>query len=128
MPKFKLSKKSEDKLKGVHPELVRVVRRAIELSSVDFGVTEGLRSKGRQLQLVSEGKSLTQNSRHLTGHAVDVVAYSGGSISWDWELYENINKAFQKASKELGVPIVWGGSWSSLRDGPHFELDRKAYP
>ena len=126
--KFKLSNRSKEKLKGVHPDLIAIVYRALQLSSVDFAVTEGLRSKERQAELVAQKKSQTQNSRHLTGHAVDVVAYVGKEISWDWALYEEINKAFQEAAKELGVSIIWGGSWTSLRDGPHFELDRKAYP
>lgn len=128
MNSFKLSQRSKDRLKGVHPDLVAVVNRAIQLTSVDFGATEGLRSKERQAELVAQKKSLTYNSRHLTGHAVDVVAYLGKDISWEWSLYEEINKAFQQAAKELGVKIVWGGSWTSLKDGPHFELDRKEYP
>lgn len=128
MNNFKLSNRSKERLKGVHPDLIAVVYRALQLTPVDFGIAEGLRTKGRQAELVAQKKSQTYNSRHLTGHAVDVVAYTGKEISWDWALYEEINKAFQQAAKELGVSITWGGSWTSLRDGPHFELDRKAYP
>ncbi len=75
--KFRFSRRSEKNLEGVKPQLVAVVRRALELTEVDFGITEGLRSKYRQKQLVAEGKSQTMNSRHLTGDAVDVVAYIG---------------------------------------------------
>jgi peptidoglycan L-alanyl-D-glutamate endopeptidase CwlK len=125
---YKLSKRSLDNLKGVHPDMVNVVKRAIEITTVDFGITEGLRTKQRQAQLVAEKKSQTLNSRHITGHAVDVMAYVRGKGSWDWELYEEINKAFQQAAKELRIKVVWGGSWTSLRDGPHFELDRRFYP
>lgn len=126
--KFKLSNKSKDNLKGVHPDLVFLVYRALQLSEVDFGITEGLRSKERQQTLVSEGKSLTMNSRHITGHAVDVVGYSNGKVSWDFEIYEKISEAFKTASKEMGYPVVWGGDWKTLKDGPHFELDKRYYP
>lgn len=124
---FKFSQRSEDSLKGVHPDMVRVARRALQLSEVDFVVTEGLRSKARQAELVKSGASQTMNSRHLTGHAIDVAAWVGG-VSWDFPLYSKIATAFKKASAELGVPIVWGGDWKSFKDGPHFELDRKVYP
>lgn len=125
---FRLSSRSLARLDGVHPDLVRVVKRAIELTPVDFGITEGLRTKERQRQLVQAGASRTMNSRHLTGHAVDVVAYIGSEVRWDWGLYPRIAKAFRQAAAELNVPIVWGGDWVKLRDGPHFELDRKVYP
>ncbi|HCO6412827.1 TPA: M15 family peptidase, partial [Escherichia coli] len=83
---FRFSSRSEKNLQGVNPDLVKVTRRALEISSVDFGITEGLRSRCRQKQLVDTGKSQTMNSRHLTGHAVDVVAYVGSQVSWEWPL------------------------------------------
>lgn len=125
---FRLSSRSLARLDGVHPDLIRVVKRAIEITHVDFGITEGLRTKERQRQLVAQGASRTMNSRHLTGHAVDVAAYIGSEVRWDWPLYPRIAKAFRQASAELKVPIEWGGDWPKLRDGPHFELSRKAYP
>ena len=118
---------SKNNLKGVHPDLVKVVEKAITLTEIDFRVTEGLRSKTRQIELVNKGASKTLNSRHITGHAVDVVALIGGSVRWDWPLYDKIAKAFKQASKELNIPIVWGGDWKTFKDGPHFELDRNAY-
>ncbi|WP_156293349.1 M15 family metallopeptidase [Serratia oryzae] len=128
MPNFRFSQRSEGNLVGVNPALVKVVRRALELSTVDFGVTEGLRSKERQKELLAAGKSQTQNSRHLTGHAVDVVAYVGKDISWEWKYYEQIAAAFKAASAELHIPIEWGGDWKTLKDGPHFQLTHKDYP
>lgn len=125
---YRLSSRSLAKLDGVHPDLVRVVHRAITLTPVDFGITEGLRTKERQRQLVKQGASQTMNSRHLTGHAVDVVAYIGSEVRWDWPLYPRIAKAFREAARIEGVKIVWGGDWPRLRDGPHFELDRSVYP
>lgn len=125
---FKLSTRSRKRMEGVHPDLVRVVERAIQITPVDFMVTEGLRSVTRQAELKRAGASQTMNSRHLSGKAVDVAAMIGRDVRWDWPLYPKIADAFKQAALELGVPIVWGGDWTSLRDGPHFELDRKAYP
>jgi peptidoglycan L-alanyl-D-glutamate endopeptidase CwlK len=125
---FGFSPRSEKNLFGVNPALVAVARRALELSQVDFGITEGLRSKERQQQLVAAGTSQTMKSRHLTGHAVDVVAYVGTSISWEWKYYEQIATAFKQAGKELGAAIEWGGDWNTLKDGPHFQLPHRDYP
>ncbi|CAB4157077.1 D-alanyl-D-alanine carboxypeptidase [uncultured Caudovirales phage] len=125
---FALSTRSRQRLAGVHPDLVKVVERAIQLTTIDFAVTEGLRTPARQKELVAAGASKTLNSRHLTGHAVDVAALVNGSIRWDWPLYAKIADAMKSAAKELSVPIVWGGDWRTFKDGPHFELDRKRYP
>ena len=125
---FALSTRSRQRLAGVHPDLVKVVERAIQLTTIDFAVTEGLRTPARQKELVAVGASKTLNSRHLTGHAVDVAALVNGSIRWDWPLYAKIADAMKSAAKELSVPIVWGGDWRTFKDGPHFELDRKRYP
>ncbi len=125
---FRLSTRSRDRMKGVHPDLVRIVDRAIQLTPVDFMVTEGLRTAQRQAELVRAGASRTNNSRHLTGHAVDIAALVDGQVRWDWPLYPRIAAAFKQAARELNTPIIWGGDWPKLRDGPHFELERKAYP
>ncbi|WP_420285052.1 M15 family metallopeptidase [Serratia liquefaciens] len=122
------SQRSERSLNGVNPALVAVVRRALELCPVDFGITEGLRSRERQKQMVAAGASQTMNSRHLTGHAVDVVAYLGSNISWEWKYYEQIAAAFKQAGEELGTAIEWGGDWKTLKDGPHFQLTFRDYP
>jgi peptidoglycan L-alanyl-D-glutamate endopeptidase CwlK len=125
--RFKLSVRSKKALVGVHPDLVRVVERAIQLTDVDFAVTEGVRTIERQRQLFASGASTTMNSRHITGHAVDVAAWVG-EIRWDWPLYHKIAEAMKAAAKELGVAIIWGGDWKTFKDGPHFELDRRFYP
>ncbi len=125
---FKLGRASLDRLAGVHPDLIRVVKRAIALTPVDFRVTEGRRSIKRQAELVKAGASKTMNSRHLTGHAVDVVALIDGAVRWDWPLYDRIAKAFKAAAKAEGVPLDWGGDWPKFRDGPHFQLPWKQYP
>jgi peptidoglycan L-alanyl-D-glutamate endopeptidase CwlK len=124
----RLSIRSRSRLKGVHPALVAVVELAITKTPVDFMVTEGLRTAARQATLVKAGASRTNNSRHLTGHAVDVAALVDGQVRWDWPLYGRIAEAFKEAAAELKTPITWGGDWRTLRDGPHFELDRKAFP
>lgn len=124
----RLSTRSRVRLKGVHPALVAVVELAIAKSAVDFMITEGLRTPERQAGLVQAGASRTLKSRHLTGHAVDVAALVDGKVRWDWPLYARISLAFKAAAAELKTPIVWGGDWKSLRDGPHFELDRRVFP
>ncbi len=131
---FKLGTKSLSTLKGVHPDLVKVVKRAIELTECDFTVTEGLRIKQRQAQLLKEKKTTTMNSRHLTGHAVDLAAWvipegsDKGTVSWDWKYYEQIADAMKKAALELKIPIEWGGDWKTFKDGLHFQLPFKQYP
>ncbi len=125
---FGLSTRSRARLKGVHPTLVGVIEAAILTTPVDFMVTEGLRTAARQASLVRAGASRTLNSRHLTGHAVDIAALVDGAVRWDWPLYPRIADAIKAVAKAKGVALVWGGDWPRLRDGPHFELDRKVYP
>jgi len=109
---FKLSQRSLDRLEGVKPELVEVVNRAIEITTVDFGVIEGLRSEERQKELVAKGASKTMKSKHLTGDAVDLMAYLDGRGCWEIPVYEPIADAMKQAAIECGVPIRWGGAWS----------------
>ena len=125
---FSFSERSKKNLEGVHPDLVRVTELALQYSEVDFVVTDGLRTAEEQEKFLAAGKSRTKNSRHLTGHAVDVAAWVNGRICWDWAYYEIIADAFKIAAEELGVPIEWGGDWKTFRDGPHFELSRTEYP
>jgi peptidoglycan LD-endopeptidase CwlK len=125
---YALGKKSRDRLAGVHPDLVKVVERAIEITEIDFAVLEGVRSKTRQEQLVKAGASQTMRSRHLTGHAVDLGAYVAGSVRWDWPLYHKLAVAVKQAAAELQVPIEWGGDWTTFKDGPHWQLPWKEYP
>ncbi len=122
---YKLGTRSKQSLSGVHVDLVAVVEKAIEITEVDFSVIEGIRHIERQRQLVKAGKSTTLNSRHITGHAVDMVPYP---VDWeDLERFELMAKAMKSASEELEIPIIWGGDWKSFYDAPHFELDRKKY-
>ena len=147
---FKLSKRSLSRLEGVDERLVEVVKEAITLTKIDFGVTEGLRTIERQKELVAKGASKTMNSKHLTGHAVDLVAYLGSRISWEMNLYDDIADAMKAAAMVNDVSICWGAAWTvpditewdgtmqeatdtyvALRrsqgrrafiDGPHFQL------
>ena len=147
---FELSQRSLERLEGVEDSLVVVVKRAIQLTKVDFGVSEGLRSVPRQMELVARGASKTMKSKHIDGLAVDLVAYISGRMSWELNLYDDIADAMAAAAKEHGVTIRWGGAWHiddigtwegkmedamttyiDLRrsqgkrpfiDGPHFEL------
>lgn len=125
---FTLSKRSQTALAGAHPDLRRVIERAIQITEVDFVVTEVKRTQARQVELVKAGASKTMRSRHLTGHAADLAALVAGKVRWDWPLYPRIAKAVKQAAYELGVPIEWGGDWKSFKDGPHFQLPWKEYP
>jgi len=125
----KYSARSLKNLNGVHPDLRRVIDRALQDSELDFVVIEGLRTKERQKQLVASGASKTMNSRHLTGHAVDLVPIGpNGKAAFDWPLYDKLAPAVKAAAEKEGVALDWGGDWKSFKDGPHFELDRKVYP
>lgn len=109
---FKLSLRSKSRLRGVDPKLVAVVKRAIEITKVDFGVTEGLRTLETQKKYVAQGKSKTMDSKHIRGRAVDLVAFVEGKVSWELNLYDNIADAMAQAAKELGVPLRWGAAWN----------------
>jgi peptidoglycan L-alanyl-D-glutamate endopeptidase CwlK len=125
----KWSNRSLGNLKGIHPDLRRVMDRALQDSPLDFIVIEGLRDEDRQRQLVAQGASRTMNSRHITGHAVDLLPIGpNGKAAFDWPLYNKLAPAVKAAAEAEGVAIVWGGDWKSFKDGPHFELDRNVYP
>jgi len=114
-----------DRLEGVHPAMTAVVERAIQLTDVDFGVTQGVRTLDEQKANVAAGRSQTMASKHLLqddgfSHAVDVVAYVGSDVSWELNMYDNICDAFKTAAEEVGCSIKWGAAWS--------EGDIRTYP
>ena len=139
-----LGQRSLSRLEGVHPDLIRVVKKAAALSDLDFTVLEGVRTPERQKQLRQQGATRTLNSRHITGHAVDLAPMLDGKVSWDWPLYHRLAEYVRSASISENVPIRWGGTWKllsaingpitakvlsrSFPDGPHFELPRANYP
>lgn len=152
---FKLGTRSQNELKGVHGDLVAVVKRALELTVQDFAVHDGTRTLAEQKKYVASGVSKTLDSRHLTGHAVDLVPYVNGELRWEMEPIYKIADAVRMAAKELNIPIRWGGAWDVLLteetdppeemvedyiarrksagkkafiDGPHYELPRAVYP
>nr|WP_315468836.1 M15 family metallopeptidase [uncultured Undibacterium sp.] len=155
MSQFSLGAASLNELNGVHPDLIAVVKRAIVLTIQDFSVHDGIRTLAEQKQLVAAGASQTVDSRHITGHAVDLVPYINGKLRWEWPPIYVIADAVRTAAVELGTPIRWGGAWDvdftatvdtpedlvaayvarrkkqGLRafiDGPHFELPKTKYP
>lgn len=151
---FQLGKRSRAELVGVHEDLVRVVKRALELTTVDFAVHDGKRTPEEQRILVQSGASQTMKSRHLSGHAVDLVPLINGKLRWEWPPIYTIARAMKQAALELNVLIRWGGCWSRLDtldepledrvaeyvqmrralgksaflDGPHYELPIEVYP
>lgn len=129
---FEFSSKSLRKLDGVHPDLKRVALRAIKISAIDFGITEGVRTYTRQLELIAEGKSFREDSNHLMqdsgyGHAIDVVAWFNGKINWQNKYYGPIVQAFIDASGEEGVQLTFGHLWPNFQDSVHIELNEKYY-
>lgn len=129
---FQLSKSSLSNLDGVHPDLVAVVKRAIEITRIDFGVSEGLRMPQRQKQLKAEGKSTTLTSKHLVqadgyGHAIDLFALVNGKASWEHKHFRLAIQAMMTAAIELDVQIRAGGLWRDFLDSPHFELNAEYY-
>lgn len=124
---YSFSQRSKDRLKGVHPDMVKVMEEAIKGSPLDFGITEGVRTLERQKELFEAGKSQTMNSRHLRGLAVDIAIFIDGKVNWDFPNYKRVADHIKEVAKELNIPIQWGGDWVSFKDGPHFELHRSKY-
>lgn len=130
MSGFKLSPRSLQRLEGVHPQLVEIVKLAIQRTEVDFTIVEGLRTPERQRELVDKGASQTMNSLHQQqasgyGHAVDLAPLVAGAIPWnDWHEFRRLADVVKACAAELGVPVEWGGDWKTLKDGPHFQLPR----
>lgn len=123
---FKLSARSLKALDGVHPDLVAVVTRAIQITPIDFVVIEGRRTIERQRELFKAGASRTMNSRHLTGHAVDLAVWLG-TVRWEQPLYDRLAVAVKQAAADVGVSIQWGYDlWGW--DAPHWQLPRRQYP
>ena len=128
---MKLNMTSLSRLRGVHPDLVRVVRRcAADWKDPETGfiVTCGLRTIEEQRLLYQKGATRTMRSRHLTGHTVDLAATVQGQVCWDWPLYTKLSKAMKAAAKAEKVPIEWGGDWTTFKDGPHYQLPVSKYP
>jgi peptidoglycan LD-endopeptidase CwlK len=131
---FKLSARSLKNLEGVDERLVEVVKYAIQVTRIDFGVIEGLRTPERQRELVASGASQTMNSKHIKGHAVDLMAYVGTRASWELNLYDDIADAMKMGAIEVGVPLVWGAAWNvpdirewdgTMQDAMDFYVDTR---
>lgn len=125
---YRLSARSLGRLEGVHPDLAQVIVSAIKVTPIDFTVLEGVRSLSRQRKLMASGATHTMNSRHLTGHAVDIAPYVDGEVSWHWPHYHQLAPIVKQVAAGLGVPIEWGGNWRRFKDGPHWQLPWKHYP
>lgn len=138
---MQLSERDERRLIGVHPDLIKVVERAAELviaPELKFFVLEGLRTQAQQVENVRKGVSQTLRSRHITGHAVDLMPWhdrDGDSIvdadEIDWKnlpSFKAVATLIKRAARDVSVPIEWGGDWRSFYDGPHFQLPEDEYP
>ena len=110
---FKLSRRSLDRLEGVDESLQEVCKMAITLSSIDFGILQGMRTLEQQKELVASGASQTLKSKHLEGKAVDLGAFINGRLSWELNLYDNVADAIKEAATQLGVAICWGAAWGT---------------
>ena len=134
MSDFGLSAASLKKLEGVHPDLQALTKRAIELTRIDFGVSEGVRTYDRQCQLVKEGASNTLHSKHLlqieasgSGHAIDIFAFLNNKVTWANKYYGPVLQAFMTAAIELETQVVFGHLWQDFQDSVHIELNEKYY-
>ncbi|WLW63729.1 M15 family metallopeptidase [Achromobacter aegrifaciens] len=130
MSTFQLSQRSLDRLVGVHPDLAEIVQLAIQRTTVDFTVVEGVRTLERQREYVARGASQTMASYHLPqadglSHAVDLAPLIDGVIPWsNWQAFVGLARVVKACAAELGVPVEWGGDWKTLKDGPHFQIPR----
>lgn len=145
MSHFRLGQRSLKTLATVDERMQRVVKRAIELTAVDFVVVQGRRTHDEQSQLYGQGRTAAQmlaaglsefhakpgvpkvtwtmKSNHLTGRAVDLAAFVEGQIVWTpTKLYFSIAEAMSHAAEIEKVAIDWGGHWTKNKDYPHFEL------
>ena len=123
---YQLGTRSLQNLSGVNPDMVAVVKAAIKITEQDFIVIEGIRNINRQRELFKAGKSKTMNSRHITGHAVDLCPYP---VDWnDHSKFEVIAEAMKAAADSLDIPLEWGGDWKNGWDKPHYQLPHKDYP
>lgn len=131
------SERDWQRMKSVHNDLTVVVVEALDLFDEAFKdisgarvfVIEGLRTPARQKEMVAIGASTTMNSRHLTGHAVDLGISIGSRMLWEFDAYKRLwEKCVQPAAEFMRIKIEWGGNWKKLRDGPHFQLPFQEYP
>lgn len=131
---FQLGQRSIERLAGVHPDLIRVVRGAILHSRIDFTVVEGLRTLERQKELFAAGRSQTMKSRHLTGHAVDLAPLldldgdGKSELRWERQHFYPIVDAMRASAAAAGILIEWGGDWHNFIDMPHWQLPWSKYP
>lgn len=136
MGNFKLSKKSEFNMTGLHPDLVVLANEAIKITRYDFGINSStVRTKAQQAIIVAEGKSKTMASRHVPSNnechlscALDFNVYVNGKITWDIQYFRPVAQAFVTAAINCGIQIELGILWRTLRDGPHIALSREHYP
>ena len=118
----KMDRRSRERLAGVHPTLGGTIEAFAKTKAVIFIVTEGIRTKERQRELVNAGASRTMNSKHLVGRAVDLAVVVGDEVRWDWPLYRNLANHLCAFASGAGVKIIAGANWKTFPDGPHFEL------
>ena len=114
-----IGNRSLDNLKGVDIQLVCLVVETLRKGGQDFAVTDGVRTIEEQAELVSRGASKTMNSKHLTGHAVDIVPYYNGKVRWEWPLIYPMIRDVWYAANKYNTPLRWGGVW----DRPFLSLD-----
>lgn len=123
-----LNFRSVKNLAGLHPDLVKFITTLHDESHIDFEIIHGLRTQKQEDEYVAQGKSQTSHSRHIHGFAVDIAVLVLGEIDWNSANYVIIGDVAKCVSSELGIPVVWGGGWKTLKDYGHFELNRNTYP
>lgn len=130
---MKLSPKDEARLKRAHPDLVKIIRRCAEITSIPFVVLQSDRTEAEQRENIRKGVSWTMKSRHLISkdgmvRAVDIAPLVNGQASFSWSPYFKLAPLMKQAAKDVKIPVEWGGDWKKNKDGPHWQLPWKEYP
>jgi peptidoglycan L-alanyl-D-glutamate endopeptidase CwlK len=120
----KLSNKSKEVYNTLHPKLQLIIDHVLTVT--DISLIEGIRSAEKQNEYYQSGKSKLHwpNSRHNRTNdstldkmefdisdAVDLVPYPSGYKDKEQMIY--VAGIFIGVATMLGIPIRWGGDWST---------------
>lgn len=104
------------------PLAIELIARLVE-DGIAVLIVSTRRTPTEQAELIRRGLSWTQNSRHLTGHAIDLAPYEVWQLHGPDKLQWNADDPVWARMGEIGerLGLRWGGRWRQ-RDLGHFEL------